>query len=62
MRLALDMLCSFPDAGHTGRVPGTLEWVVRGLPYIIVYEILLERPNELIVLGVFHGAQERESQ
>jgi plasmid stabilization system protein ParE len=31
---------------------------VRGLPYIIVYEVR-EQTNELVVLAVFHGAQER---
>ena len=60
IRLALDMLCDFPDAGHPGRSQGTREWTVRGLPYIIVYEVISERPDELVVLGVFHGAQERD--
>jgi len=31
---------------------------VRGLPYIIVYEVSPDR-NELFVLGAFHGAQKR---
>jgi plasmid stabilization system protein ParE len=47
-----------PGLGHAGKVPGTREWVVRGLPYIIVYQ-----PNpdldELTVLAVFHGARDR---
>jgi plasmid stabilization system protein ParE len=59
IRLALEMLCDFPDAGRPGQIEGTKEWVVRGMPYIVVYEILRERPDELVVLGVFHGAQER---
>ena len=44
--------------GHAGKVPGTREWVVRGLPYIIVY---LPNPDldELTVLAVFHGARDR---
>jgi toxin ParE1/3/4 len=37
---------------------GTREWVVRGLPYIIVYEVVEER-GELRILGVFHQAQKR---
>jgi toxin ParE1/3/4 len=45
--------------GHAGRVPGTHEWVVGGLPYIIVYEIGMTEPDEVLVLGVFHGAQDR---
>jgi hypothetical protein len=39
-------------------VPGTLEWTVAGLPYIIVHQIDNEN-DEVIVLGVFHGAQAR---
>jgi hypothetical protein len=31
---------------------------VQGLPYIIVHEID-ERNDEIIVLGIFHGAQQR---
>ena len=60
IRLALDMLCDFPGAGHAGRSRGTQEWVVRGLPYIIVYEVFPEGADELVVLGVFHGAQDRD--
>lgn len=60
IRLAADMLCSFPEAGRLSRVAGTREWAVRGLPYIVVYEIIPESPGELVVLGVFHGAQLRE--
>jgi plasmid stabilization system protein ParE len=59
--LALDMLASFPDAGRPGRSSGTREWVVRGLPYIIVYEVLPEALDGLVVLGIFHAAQDRES-
>jgi plasmid stabilization system protein ParE len=54
---AVAILARLPHMGHAGRVPGTYEWVVRGLPYIIVYEIVRER-NELVVIGVFHGAQQ----
>jgi toxin ParE1/3/4 len=48
--------------GHAGRVAGTHEWVVRGLPCIIVYEIGVPEPDEVLVLGVFHGAQNRERE
>jgi hypothetical protein len=34
---------------------------VQGLPYIIVYELDLQR-DEVTVLGVFHGAQDRETR
>jgi toxin ParE1/3/4 len=47
--------------GHSGLVADTLEWVVTGLPYIIVHEVDALQ-NEIIVLGVFHGAQDREKE
>jgi toxin ParE1/3/4 len=62
IRLAAERLTEFPRMGHAGRVPGTHEWVVRGLPYIIVYEIGVPDPDEVLVLGVFHGAQDRERE
>jgi len=55
---AADRLAEFPHMGHVGAVPGTYEWTVRGLPYIIAHEIDDEK-NDLIVLGIFHGAQHR---
>ena len=36
IRLAADRLGYLPYMGHVGRARGTLEWVVVGLPYIIV--------------------------
>jgi plasmid stabilization system protein ParE len=62
IRLAAERLTEFPRMGHAGRVPGTHEWIVRGLPYIIVYEIGVTEPDEVLVLGVFHGAQDRERE
>jgi toxin ParE1/3/4 len=53
---ALDLLQRHPYAGRRGRVRGTYEWVVTGLPYIIVFEIDSRR-DELKVTGVFHGAR-----
>jgi toxin ParE1/3/4 len=55
---SIELLVSFPRMGHTGHVPGTFEWVVPRLPYIVVYEI--DGPGErIIVNAVFHGAQSR---
>ena len=45
--------------GHIGRAPETYEWVVVGLPYIIVYEIV-EAADEVAIIAVFHGAQDRD--
>jgi plasmid stabilization system protein ParE len=61
VRAAAEQLSEFPRIGHGGVVPGTLEWVVKGLPYVIVHEVDAQR-NEVIVLGVFHGAQDREKR
>ena len=61
IRDAAERLVEFPHIGHAGLVAGTREWVVQGLPYIIVYELDLQR-DEVTVLGVFHGAQDRETR
>jgi hypothetical protein len=55
------LLKDLPNAGRTGTAEGTREWVVRGMPYIIVYE-LREEIGELHVLGVFHQRQKRPSE
>jgi toxin ParE1/3/4 len=54
-----DRLGRFPQMGHVGRASGTYEWVVPGLPYILVYEVHVA--DDLVaVTAVFHGAQNRE--
>ena len=62
IRLAAERLAEFPRIGHAGRVPKTYEWVVRGLPYIVVYDISLGDDDEVVILGVFHGAQDRQPE
>ena len=62
VRLAAERLAEFPRIGHAGRVAGTHEWVVRGLPCIIVYETGAADPDEVLILGIFHGAQDRERE
>jgi plasmid stabilization system protein ParE len=59
IREAAEVLRFFPYAGRSGRSVDTREWVVQGLPYILVYKIDLDA-NEIVILGVFHGAQRRE--
>jgi plasmid stabilization system protein ParE len=56
---SLDRLALFPFMGHPGVVPQTFEWVVPGIPFIIVYEID-ESAQELRVIAVFHSKQDRE--
>jgi toxin ParE1/3/4 len=59
IRLAGDRLGYLPYMGHIGRARGTFEWVVVGLPYVIVYEID-EAADEVAIIAVFHGAQDRD--
>ncbi len=58
IRAAADGLMVFPKMARIGVVAFTHEWVVRGLPYIIVYEINAT-DDEIVILGVFHGARDR---
>jgi len=62
IRLAANQLAEFPRMGHVGRVSATHEWVVRGLPYIIVYQTGAVDSDEVLILGVFHAAQDRERE
>jgi plasmid stabilization system protein ParE len=59
IRSAADRLGSLPFMGHGGRVPGTYEWGVVGLPYIVVYEVD-EVIGEVAIIAVFHGRQDRD--
>ena len=52
----IDLLERFPRMGHEGRSEGTLELVVPMTPYIVVYWV---RNNEIHILSVFHGKQNR---
>lgn len=51
---SVDQLALFPNSGRVGRVDGTRELIVPGLPFIIAYRI----DQELVeVLRVLHGAR-----
>jgi len=58
IRAAAELLQDFPRIGRAGIDPGTAEWVVRGSPYVIVYELDLDH-DELVILAVFHGSRSR---
>jgi addiction module RelE/StbE family toxin len=49
---------AFPGIGRRGKVDGTREWIVRGLPYIIVYRVDAGAQT-VTVISIFHGAQSR---
>jgi toxin ParE1/3/4 len=53
-----EKLAFFPFMGRRGKASGTREWVVHGLPYVIVYRVD-EELDELTVVAIFHGAQDR---
>lgn len=55
-KLGLLATTGFAEIGRRGRERGTRELVAA--PYIIVYEVHKKR-EELVVLGVFHGAMRR---
>jgi toxin ParE1/3/4 len=56
---SISQLGRFPYMGHVGKAPGTYEWMVTGLPYIVVYEVDTAH-GELKIAAVFHGAQHRD--
>ena len=56
IRSTNETLAVFPLVGHAGHVEGTLEFVVPGLPYVVVYRVTDE---EVQILAVFHGACDR---
>lgn len=49
-------LPSQPRAGRIGRVKGTRELVIAGIPFIAIYRIH-EPQRQLQILRVLHGAQ-----
>lgn len=55
---SVERLADFPRMARDGRVEDTREWVIPRLPYIAVYRVDPGR-EELVVIGIFHGARER---
>ncbi len=51
------VLLSHPKAGRPGRVSGTRELVIDGIPFVLIYRIL-DRLDQLQVLRVLHDAQQ----
>ena len=54
IRLAVDQLRDHPKMGRDGRVRGTYELVIHGIPYIVPYRI---RGKEVQVLSVYHTSR-----
>lgn len=54
IRLAVERLGEHPKLGRTGRIRGTHELVIHGLPYVVPYGI---RHREIQVLNVYHTSR-----
>ena len=59
IRRAVQNLASHPALGRPGRVSGTRELVVSGMPYIVPYRV---RGQTLEILRVFHSARKWPGQ
>src|SRR5262245_11407877 len=55
----IGQLKSFPRLRHVGVVDGTLERIVPRTPYVIVYRLDFGDDDELVILRVYHAAQDR---
>ena len=54
IRFAVDQLAEHPRLGRAGRVRGTYELVVLGIPYIVPYRI---KGQEVHILSVYHSSR-----
>jgi toxin ParE1/3/4 len=51
---AADSLNRFPMRGRDGKIAGTREFVLSGLPYIVVYRVT---KTAIHILHIYHGAR-----
>ncbi len=56
IRAGIDRLVLFPSYGRVGDVKGTRQFVVSGMPYVVVYEVDAEM---VTILRIYHAAQDR---
>ncbi len=59
IRASVEGLREHPEIGRAAARRGTRELAVRGLPYIIIYEID-DVMRDLTILRILHGAQNRD--
>ncbi|MBV8976075.1 MAG: type II toxin-antitoxin system RelE/ParE family toxin [Alphaproteobacteria bacterium] len=53
-RSAFELLTHHPYAGRPSHVAATRELSIARYPYVVVYEILPDAPDIVVILGVFH--------
>lgn len=58
IKKTVELLNDQPSIGRPGRVQGTRELVIPGLPYIVPYRV---KNNVVQILRVFHGARKWET-
>jgi len=51
---AVELLERFPEAGRTGRIPGTRELVIVPTPFLVAYRV---RRSKIEILSLLHGAR-----
>lgn len=56
---SLRAIALWPRIGKSGTLDGTYEFVVRRLPFVIVYQLDVGDEDEVIVLRVYHVRQSR---
>jgi toxin ParE1/3/4 len=55
VRAAVDPLADYPNLGRAGRVDGTRELIIAGLPYIVAYRVA---ENQIRILSVIHTSRQ----
>lgn len=55
------ILSTHPQAGRPGRVNGTRELVIDGIPFVLIYRIV-DRLDQVQILRVLHDAQQWPSE
>ena len=56
---APEHLATLPGAGKPGRIHNTREWLVKDMPYALVYAI---NEDKLYILRVMHGSRQFPKQ
>ena len=60
VRRTVVLLSTLPRLGHAGIVNGTFEINIPRVPFLVVYRVDVgDRSEELVILRVYHAAQDR---